>query len=75
LQSYHALFIASINVALKKCLQVIFLFDDVDPTALHLSIKMIESIGNISLVCQNENELRTFEAICVTMLELLQKQG
>ena len=71
-ESYHALFVVSIKVALKT---VFFRFDDVESTALHLSIEMIENIENISHVRQNENELRIFEAICVTMFVLSQKKG
>jgi hypothetical protein len=42
-----------------KRLQVFFHFGDVDSTALHLSIEMIQSIEHISLVGQNENDVGT----------------
>jgi len=58
-----------------KRLQVFFCFDDLDSTALHLSVEMIQSIQNIGHVRQNENELRIVEAICAAMLVLSQKTG
>ena len=48
-----------------KRLQVFFRFDDVDSTALHLSIEIIESIENISYVRQNENELGLIPHACL----------
>ena len=60
---------------LKKCIKIIFRFDDVDSIALHLFIEIIGGIVNISHVRQNDNEIGIFDAICVTMLVLIQKQG
>ena len=55
-----------------KSLQIFFHFDNVDSTTLHLLIEIIESIEDIDHVCQNENKLRIFKTICMTMLVLSQ---
>ena len=55
-----------------KSLQMFFRSDNVDSTTLHLLIEIIESIEDIDHVCENENKLRIFKTICMTMLMLSQ---
>ena len=53
-----------------KSLQMFFRFDNVDSTTLHLLVESSEGIGH---VYQNENKLRIFKTICITVLVLSQK--
>ena len=55
-----------------KSLQMFLRFDNVDSTTLHLLVEMVESSEDIDHVCQNENELRIFKTICITVLVLSQ---
>ena len=58
-----------------KSLQMFLRFDNVDSTTLHLLVELVESSEDIGHVCQNENELRIFKTICMTVLVLSQKHG
>ena len=54
---------------------MLFCFNDVDSTALHLYIKVIESIEYVSHVCQHNSELKVLELICRITFMFLQKLG
>lgn len=72
--SYHSLFIVFIMVAFFEKFQVFCDFENIDSTALHLLIDMVESTEYIGHVRQYKNELRIFQAIRMTMLGLSKKK-